>query len=123
MTIAHPYPQGQVLFLPAWIQGSYLIRDFSRQIETIQATSNDRPVDIQKRGNHEWICAACAGALQLKYVIYAWDLSVRTARVDENYASLTGTSVSLGVLGQAVVLQFVCFGAAHTDTKSRVYRS
>lgn len=123
MTIAHPDPQGQVLFLPAWIPGSYLIRDFSRQIETIQATSNDRPVDIQKRGDHEWVCAPCAGPLQLKYVIYAWDLSVRTARVDENYAFLNGTSVFLGVRGQEDVPQVVCFEAPQTHPEWRVYTS
>jgi hypothetical protein len=32
--IAHPDPKGQILQMPAWIPGSYLIRDFSKYIET-----------------------------------------------------------------------------------------
>ena len=35
--IAQPNPEGQVLQMPAWIPGSYLIRDFSKQIESIEA--------------------------------------------------------------------------------------
>ena len=123
MTIAEPDPQGQVLFLPAWIPGSYLIRDFSRQIETIQATSSGRPVDIQKHGDHEWVCAPCEGPLQLKYVIYAWDLSVRTARVDDNYAFLNGTSVFLGARGFENHPQVVCIEAPQTHPDWQVYTS
>ncbi|NBP96991.1 MAG: hypothetical protein EBU25_04020 [Burkholderiaceae bacterium] len=33
LTIHRPDPQGQVLHMPAWIPGSYLIRDFSKHIE------------------------------------------------------------------------------------------
>lgn len=123
MTIAEPDPTGQVLFLPAWIPGSYLIRDFSRRIETIHAHSNDHPVDISKRGDHEWVCAPCSGPLQLKYVIYAWDLSVRTARVDENYAFLNGTSVFLGARGFEQHPHTVCIEAPAHHPNWQVYTS
>lgn len=110
MTIPKPDPQGQRFFLPAWIPGSYLIRDFSRQIEEITASSNDHPVDIQKYKDHEWVCAPCNGPLTLEYVVYAWDLSVRAARVDDHYAFFNGTSVFLAAKGhtqnkQVVILQ------------------
>ncbi len=100
LTITNPDPQGQVLSLPAWIPGSYLIRDFARQVETISARSQEAEVEIQKIGNHSWRCAPCAGPLVVEYVVYAWDLSVRSAHVDETHAFFNGTSVFLAVHGQ-----------------------
>lgn len=98
--IPQPDPNGQKLFLPAWIPGSYLLRDFSRQIESIQAFNLNRPLTIQKVNNHEWLCEPCTGPLDIDYVIYAWDLSVRSAHVDDSHAFFNGTSVFLGVRGQ-----------------------
>ncbi|MBP6018986.1 MAG: M61 family metallopeptidase [Burkholderiaceae bacterium] len=98
--IPHPDPQGQALFLPAWIPGSYLIRDFSRQVESIQASSGKHSVAVNKTGNHTWQCAPCTGPLTLDYTVYAWDLSVRSAHVDETHAFFNGTSVFLGVQDQ-----------------------
>ena len=86
--------------MPAWIPGSYLIRDFSRQVETIQATCEDEAIAITKSGNHTWVCQPCSGALLIEYTVYAWDLSVRSAHLDESHAFLNGTSVFLGVSGQ-----------------------
>ena len=100
LTIQRPDPAGQRLSLPAWIPGSYLIRDFARQIETIDACCGDTTVDIRKTGNHSWTCAPCDGPLQLLYTVYAWDLSVRGAHFDETHAFFNGTSVFLCVEGQ-----------------------
>lgn len=123
MDIAQPDPQGQQFFLPAWIPGSYLIRDFSRQIEQIQAFANGHPVNISKKGDHEWVCAPCSGPLQLKYVVYAWDLSVRAARVDDNYAFFNGTSVFLGAHGQEDAPHTVTLEAPAQHPDWQVYTS
>lgn len=100
LTIRDPDPAGQALSMPAWIPGSYLIRDFSRQVETIRATSGNRAIHVAKTSNHEWLCAPCEGPLQVEYTIYAWDLSVRGAHFDESHAFLNGTSVYLSVAGR-----------------------
>lgn len=100
LTIPSPDPKGQILFLPAWIPGSYLIRDFSRQVESIQASTAAHAIQVNKTSNHTWLCAPCKGPLILNYTIYAWDLSVRSAHVDETHAFFNGTSVFLGVEGQ-----------------------
>lgn len=95
LTIRTPDPAGQELTLPAWIPGSYLIRDFSRQIETIHATRNKQLISIEKTGNNTWRCAPCAGPLIIEYVVYAWDLSVRGAHLDESHGFFNGASVFL----------------------------
>lgn len=86
--------------MPAWIPGSYLIRDFSRQVETIQAHCADREIPIAKTGNHEWLCDPCDGPLHVDYTVYAWDLSVRGAHFDESHAFINGTCVYLSVEGR-----------------------
>ena len=99
LTIDTPTPGGQVVSLPAWIPGSYLIRDFSRHIVHIDARSGPYPVALQKISNHSWQCAPCDGPLQLCYTVYAWDLSVRGAHFDETHAFFNGTSVFLQAQG------------------------
>ncbi|WP_341667911.1 M61 family metallopeptidase [Alcaligenes sp. SDU_A2] len=98
--ITHPHTDGQILSLPAWIPGSYLIRDFSRQIEDISASSHDQPVSVRKLDNHRWQCAPCQGPLLVQYQVYAWDLSVRGAHIDETHAFFNGAGTLLAVEGQ-----------------------
>lgn len=100
LTVTHPDPQGQQFSLPAWIPGSYLIRDFSRQIEALAARCGNRPVAVDKVDNHTWRAAACEGPLLVEYTVYAWDLSVRGAHLDESHGFFNGTSVFLRVEGQ-----------------------
>ncbi len=100
LTVAQPNPKGQRFSLPAWIPGSYLIRDFSRQVETLSAQAGSKRVAVIKTDNHTWQAAACVGPLTLQYTVYAWDLSVRGAHLDESHGFFNGTSVFLRVEGQ-----------------------
>ncbi|CAM3388926.1 PDZ domain-containing protein [Bordetella sputigena] len=101
LTVESPDPDGQSLSLPAWIPGSYLIRDFSRQIETLKVSAGGRAVPVAKTDNHTWKAAPAAGPLTVEYTVYAWDLSVRGAHLDETHGFFNGTSVFLCVEGQA----------------------
>jgi predicted metalloprotease with PDZ domain len=98
--IAEPDPKGQIISMPAWIPGSYLIRDFSRHIEHISARSGKQPVTLTKLDNHRWRIAPCSGPLTITTVLYAWDLSVRGAHLDETHCFVNGTSVFLEIQGQ-----------------------
>ncbi|SOE52375.1 protease, putative [plant metagenome] len=100
LTVDAPDPAGQRFTLPAWIPGSYLIRDFSRQVETISARAGTRAVALTKHGDHGWTAAPCRGPLTLAYTVYAWDLSVRGAHLDDTHGFFNGTSVFLRVEGQ-----------------------
>ena len=100
LTIPRPGDAAQILSMPAWIPGSYLIRDFARQVETIEASCRGKPVALRKIDNHSWRCAPCQGPLQVDYTVYAWDLSVRGAHVDETHAFFNGASVFLRVEGR-----------------------
>ncbi len=91
-----PDPLGQAFVLPAWIPGSYMIRDFARNVVRVRALDGSgRRVRIAKTDKHTWRCApvgATAG-LTLVYEVYAYDLSVRAAHLDTTHGFFNGSSV------------------------------
>ena len=99
--IENPDPGGQRLTLPAWIPGSYMIRDFAKNIVTLEVHSKNRPIDFHKVDKQSWQVAPCSNALIITYSIYAWDLSVRTAHLDQTHGYFNGTSLFLEVEGQS----------------------
>lgn len=99
VTIPAPAARGQVVSLPAWIPGSYLVRDFARQIETIEARCGSKKIALTKIGNHSWRAAVCSSPLTITTTVYAYDLSVRGAHLDQSHAFLNGTSVFLCIHG------------------------
>jgi predicted metalloprotease with PDZ domain len=100
LTVNAPDPEGQVFTLPAWIPGSYMIREFARNIVRIKAESAGQSIVISKLDKHTWRVAPCECRLVVTYEIYAWDLSVRAAHLDQTHGFFNGTSVFLGVRGQ-----------------------
>lgn len=99
--IEEPDPGGQALSLPAWIPGSYMIRDFARHVVRIAARCGRRPIALEKLDKHTWRAAPCDGPLDVHCEIYAWDLSVRGAHLDTTHGFFNGPCVFLRVEGQA----------------------
>ncbi|MCA3184146.1 MAG: peptidase M61, partial [Cupriavidus sp.] len=103
VTVDVPDPAGQVFTLPAWIPGSYMIRDFARNIVRIRADAGRVQVPLTKLDKQTWQAAPVppqAGPLTLSYEVYAWDLSVRSAHLDTTHGFYNGSSVFLRVVGQ-----------------------
>src|SRR5262245_2727700 len=99
VTVATPDPAGQRFMLPAWIPGSYMIREFARNIVRVSALSGDRKIALEKLDKHTWRAEPVDGELTLAYELYAWDLSVRGSHVDETHAFFNGAGVFLLPLG------------------------
>ncbi|QDQ28629.1 M61 family metallopeptidase [Chitinimonas arctica] len=100
LTVEQPDSAGQVLSLPVWIPGSYLIREFAKNIVTLVAEDADGPLAVSKLDKCTWQVAPAKGALTVRYTVYGFDLSVRTAYLDQTRAFFNGTSLCLGVVGQ-----------------------
>jgi predicted metalloprotease with PDZ domain len=100
LTIAEPAPAGQRLALATWIPGSYMIREFARNVVSIGARSGRRRIRLLKLDKCTWQAAATAGPLEIDYRVYAWDLSVRAAHLDGTHGFFNGSSVFLQVIGQ-----------------------
>ncbi|WP_350561339.1 PDZ domain-containing protein [Psychrobacter sp. CAL346-MNA-CIBAN-0220] len=111
------------LWLPAWIPGSYLMREFARHITAVhyqlddqqrvdenKASSHDHQAThhhtnkyrAQKIDKHTWqLPQVEAGqTLSVHYEVYCYDLSVRTAYVDQQRLYGNFTSLALAVEGQ-----------------------
>ncbi|MDR1708138.1 MAG: peptidase M61, partial [Candidatus Accumulibacter sp.] len=74
-TVEAPDPGGQRFALPAWIPGSYLIRDFARHVVAIRAEAGGRAVRLEKLDKQTWRASpGVAGALTVTCEIHAWDL-------------------------------------------------
>ena len=95
LEISKPDPEGQTLSLPAWIPGSYMIRDFAKDIININVSSNNQQLIIEKIDKSTWKVESVDTPLKVEYEIYAWDLSVRSAHYDMTHAFFNGTSLFL----------------------------
>ncbi|ADG16809.1 M61 family metallopeptidase [Paraburkholderia atlantica] len=120
VTVADPDPAGQRFMLPVWIPGSYMVREFARNIVTLRGVNEaGRKVRVEKIDKHTWQAAPVKGALTLRYEVYAWDMSVRAAHLDDTIGFFNGTSVFLSPLGhedaQCVVDIQKPQGAAYRD--------
>ncbi len=85
--------QAQTFRLPAWIRGSYLVRDLSRHVVELQAWRGDQPVVIERLDKSSIRVAAGGDALRLEYTINAFDESVRKAFLDSRRGFFNGSSL------------------------------
>lgn len=93
----------QALWLPTWIPGSYLIREFSRYVESVKAVNctTGAVIAVQKKTKNKWLLLTdVAQPVEVSYQVYAYDLSVRGAYVDHERLYVNPTAVCLAVSGQ-----------------------
>ena len=92
----------QVLSLPTWIPGSYLIREFSKHIESVRAYDEEgRLLEIQKFEKNKWrLFNTDHELITVEYDAYAYDLSVRGAYVDQTRLYVNPACACLGLEGQ-----------------------
>jgi len=98
--ISDPDKQGQIVSLPCWIPGSYMIREFAKNIIQLRAKADDRELWVSRLDKSSWKIEPFSGEIELIYDVYAWDLSVRSAHLDTDHAYFNGTSVFLKVHGK-----------------------
>lgn len=100
--IPAPNPAGETFVLPAWIPGSYLVRDFARQIVSFSAVADEKAAFVQKICKDQWqvVPPGPCNFLTVRIEVYAWDLSVRGAHLDTSHGFFNGTSLFLRVPGR-----------------------
>ena len=86
------------LSLPAWLPGSYMIRDFAKNIIEIEALDDKKkPLSLTKIDKQTWSFTASNEQVHIKYQIFAFDLSVRSAYLDNQRGFFNGSSTFLQV--------------------------
>ncbi|MDD3763901.1 MAG: PDZ domain-containing protein [Nevskiales bacterium] len=92
-TVAEPDPAGQVFRMPSWIRGSYLVRDFAKHVVDVAARCGEAAVALERLDKRTLRCAPVAGALTLRYRVFAFDASVRKAYLDLRRGFFNGSSL------------------------------
>ncbi len=107
--------KGATLALPAWTPGSYLVRDYARFVDRVEATDGSgKALPIEKVDKQSWKLPAASG-VTVRYRVYGNDLTVRTNHVDATHAHLVGAATYLYVekgLDRPYELRFEGFPSA-----------
>jgi predicted metalloprotease with PDZ domain len=83
------------LFMPVWTPGSYLVREYSRNIEDVKA-----PGAVIKTRKNRWrIETGGAATVHVTYRVYCREMSVRTNWVEDSFALLNGAPTFMTLVG------------------------
>lgn len=87
--------------MPVWAPGSYLIREFPKNVEGLAAKSNGTPISSKKIDKSTWrVGTEGIGEIEVTYRVYAFEVSVRTSFVDASHAFLSPTGVFMYLDGK-----------------------
>src|SRR5882762_8416542 len=80
------------LMMAVWTPGSYLVREYARNVEAVTASGPDgRALDVDKSKKNHWrIATGGAPTITVKYRLYCREMSVRTNWVENDFALLNG---------------------------------
>ena len=105
------------IYMPIWTPGSYLAREFAKNVESVHAiglTADEskmvfaekpinfgKTVEFTKTNKNTWRVIVPKGiqSIEFSYLVYCFELSVRTSFIDEDQALLNMASVLMTVKG------------------------
>jgi predicted metalloprotease with PDZ domain len=83
------------LFMSVWTPGSYLVREYSRNIEDVKG-----PGAVVKTRKNRWrIETGGAATVHVSYRVYCREMSVRTNWVEDSFALLNGAPTFMTLVG------------------------
>jgi predicted metalloprotease with PDZ domain len=102
VTLTIPEPAiTQHVSLPVWIPGSYLLREFAKNLQRLSVFQGKKQLDAIQADKCSWqIDCDSTKPLVITYQVFAHDNSVRTAWLDDSRGFFNGTSLCLRVEGQ-----------------------
>ena len=99
LSIARPTAK-QIVSLPVWIAGSYLLREFSKHLQNLTARQGRKAVTVNQIDKCSWRIDCLENKpVVLNYEVYAFDASVRTAWLSPERGFFNSTSLLLKVHG------------------------
>lgn len=94
--------QDSVIFsMPVWTPGSYLIREFAKNVEGVRATnSKGEQLNVEKINKNSWsVETKSQSDVKLMYKVYCNELTVRTSEINANHAFLSNAGIFMRVNG------------------------
>ncbi|MBC5991386.1 M61 family metallopeptidase [Pontibacter cellulosilyticus] len=112
--------------MPVWAPGSYLVREFAKNVENFNATDkNGKALRTEKIDKNTWrVYADKANLIKASYDVYAFEMSVRTSFLDASHGYVNGTSVFMypegyqNLAGSLVVKPYANWDKVSTGLKS-----
>ena len=91
-----------VLALPVWTPGSYLVREFARHLERIEADDGSgRKLPVLRLDKHRFrVDAGDSAQVRVRYRVYANDPTVRTSHLDGAHGFFNGANLFLYAEGR-----------------------
>lgn len=84
--------------MPVWAPGSYLIREYSKNVERFEAFTNDTiAVKTDKINKNTWRIFNSQKDVTIQYAVYAFETSVRTSFIDSSRAFLSPVGIFMFV--------------------------
>ncbi len=89
------------LMMAVWTPGSYLVREYSRNVESLTASAGAGSLlTVEKTRKNRWrVQTQGAPAIHIHYRLYAHEMSVRTDWVDDEFALLNGAATFITLAG------------------------
>src|SRR5688572_21204496 len=73
--------------LPVWTPGSYLVREYARHVQDVDACApNGAALEVRRTDKRTFRVKADGAPVTLRYRVYANELSVRTSHLDGTHA-------------------------------------
>lgn len=106
LEVAASIPAGKPsldLFMAVWTPGSYLVREYARNVEDFRAAApGGKPLAWEKTSKNRWrVNAANAPCIEVRYKVYAHEPSVQGNWVDSGFAMLNGAPNFITLAGAA----------------------
>ncbi|MDF5734911.1 MULTISPECIES: M61 family metallopeptidase [unclassified Nostoc] len=88
------------LKLPVWTPGSYLVREYAKNLQDFVAFAEDKPLPWRKISKNHWqIDKIDVSELTVRYRIFANELSVRTNHLDPSHGYFNGAALFFRIPG------------------------
>lgn len=81
--------------MPAWIPGSYMVREYARHVQNVRATAPDgSALKVVQQDKACWrIFTQGIDQLSFQYEVYAFDINVRANHLDDTHGFFNGVSL------------------------------
>ena len=86
------------MMMAVWTPGSYLVREYERNVEAVRATGASKNLVVEKTRKNRWrITTEGAREVRLTYKVYSHELTVRNNWVDSDFAMMNGAQTFMTI--------------------------
>jgi len=90
------------VYMATWTPGSYLIREYERNVEAVTAAAGTRALNVAKSSKNRWkISTGGAPNVTLRYKVYSREMTVRNNWVEAAFAMLNGAPTFITLVERA----------------------